>query len=137
MRNLEDVLKGIFWGMLVCAIITLCAGCRTQYVPVPTIQKEYVYQTKNNVIHDSIYTHDSIRMYIIGDTIYKDKVVTRYVEKLQYITQRDTICKQDSIAVPYEVTKYRTPPFNWWVMSIELIVSLLLMGAVFFLMKRR
>lgn len=134
-KDLKDVLKGIFWAIIVCTIISLCTGCKTHYVPMPTTQKEFVYHEKINEVHDSVYLHDSVYCAFLGDTMYIERWNTKYIQKLQYINTTDTICKVDSVAVPYEVVKYHTPRFNWVVMGIELLLLILL--AVFVYYKKK
>lgn len=37
-----DRLKGLFWGLVACVIITLLCGCKaTRYVPMETVRTEY------------------------------------------------------------------------------------------------
>lgn len=37
-----DFAKGLAWGFVLCALITLIWGCRTKYVPVETVKTEYI-----------------------------------------------------------------------------------------------
>lgn len=85
-------------------LILLLLSCKTiQYVekeiPVEVVKTEYIYQEKL----DSVYIHDSINMYIKGDTIYKDKI--RYYYKT--IIQRDTVNLTDSIPVVVHNTEIK------------------------------
>lgn len=84
-------------------------------VPITNTKVEY----RDRLVHDSIYTHDSVYVYINGDTIfkYKEKVNIRYVNKI------DTIIKTDTIKVPVTLNKTTTQKIvetkevykmHWW-----------------------
>ena len=98
-------------AVLLVLIALICGGCSTtKYVPVETIKRDTVYQSK--IERDSVYLHDSVyvKEWQKGDTIYRDRDRwhTKYVEKEVH----DTIyqSKTDSIAVPYPIEKELT----WW-----------------------
>ena len=72
-------MKGLFFGLLACLLL---AGCRTvKYVPVPSVSVDSVYVDR--CMRDSIYLHDSVfvNQYSKGDTVFVDKVVTKYKYK--------------------------------------------------------
>jgi hypothetical protein len=98
-------------AVLLVLIALICGGCSTtKYVPVETIKRDTVYQSK--IEHDSVYLHDSVyvKEWQNGDTIYRDRDRwhTKYVEKEVHDTLYRS--KVDSIAVPYPVEKELT----WW-----------------------
>ena len=98
-------------AVLLVLIALICGGCSTtKYVPVETIKRDTVYQSK--IEHDSVYLHDSVyvKEWQKGDTIYRDRDRwhTKYVEKEVHDTLYQS--KTDSIAVPYPVEKELT----WW-----------------------
>lgn len=98
-------------AVLLLLIALICGGCSTtKYVPVETIKRDTVYQSK--IEHDSVYLHDSVyvKEWQKGDTIYRDRDRwhTKYVEKEVHDTLYQS--KTDSIAVPYPVEKELT----WW-----------------------
>lgn len=134
-ERMKDIIKGVFWAIIICTIISLCASCKTRYIAVPEVHTEYICKTDTFINRDSIYMRDSIYCALLGDTMYIERWNTKYIERMKYINKTDTICKTDSVAVPYETIKYRTPRFNWVVMGIELILLCLL--AVFVYMKKR
>lgn len=100
-------------------------------VTVPMINTKVEY--KDRVVHDSTYIHDSIYMYIKGDTVYKYKERTYG----KYLNGKDTVILTDTIKVPVEVTKIKketvteTVEVNkilWWqkvLMWVGLIVFML------------
>lgn len=98
-------------AVLLVLIALICGGCSTtKYVPVETIKRDTVYQSK--IERDSVYLHDSVyvKEWQKGDTIYRDRDRwhTKYVEKEVHDTLYQS--KTDSIAVPYPVEKELT----WW-----------------------
>ena len=98
-------------AVLLVLIALICGGCSTtKYVPVETIKRDTVYQSK--IERDSVYLHDSVyvKEWQKGDTIYRDRDRwhTKYVEKEVHDTLYQS--KVDSIAVPYPVEKELT----WW-----------------------
>lgn len=89
-------------------------SCRSiKYVPVETVRIEY--KTRDSIRFDSIYEHDSIFLFVKGDTVYKEK----YLYKYRYLTinKTDTVMKTDSVQIPYPVEKQLT---RWQQMKIEL-----------------
>ena len=71
-------------AVLLLLIALICGGCSTtKYVPVETIKRDTVYQSK--IEHDSVYLHDSVyvKEWQKGDTVYRDRDRwhTKYVEK--------------------------------------------------------
>ena len=92
-------IKGLFWGLLICTLISLLSGCKSvQYVYIDRYQ------------HDSIYQRDSVfvNRWTAGDTVYQDKVVWKYVyrDKVKYDTV--AILRSDTVRVPYPVERRLT-----------------------------
>lgn len=106
-------------------------------VPITNTKIEY----RDRLIHDSIYNHDSIYVYIKGDTVFKhvEKIATRYVSRL------DTLVKTDTIKVPVTVTKNVTKTITetkevnklyWWQKCFMWLgVLVLLIGTVLLTLK--
>lgn len=99
-------IKGLFWGLLICTLISLLSGCKSvQYVPVETVRTDSVYIDRFQ--RDSIYQRDSIfvNRWTAGDTVYQDKVVWKYVyrDKVKYDTV--AILSSDTVRVPYPVER--------------------------------
>ena len=113
--TLWHILAGFGWGILVCLLITLLAGCKSiKYVPVETIKTEYVTKTDTLIHKDSIFAHDSIYIHEWqkGDTIYRDRDRwhTIYQDRWRDRTHTDTLIQKDTIQVPYPVEK----PLTTW-----------------------
>lgn len=100
---------------IILLTIAIClTSCRSiKYVPVETVKTEY--KTRGSIRFDSIYEHDSIFLFVKGDTVYKEK----YLYKYRYLTinKTDTVMKTDSVQIPYPVEKQLT---RWQQMKIEL-----------------
>ena len=99
-------IKGLFWGLLICTLISLLSGCKSvQYVPVETARTDSVYIDRFQ--RDSIYQRDSVfvNRWTAGDTVYQDKVVWKYVyrDKVKYDTV--AILRSDTVRVPYPVER--------------------------------
>ena len=104
-------MKGLFWGLLACAVLTLLFGCTTtRYVPVPSVSVDSVYVDR--WLRDSVYLHDSVfvNRYSKGDTVFVDKVVTRYKYKDRLRHDTVAVVRVDSVRVPYPVEK----ELGWW-----------------------
>lgn len=91
--------------LFILLTLILLNSCKTKYqyieVPKETIKTEY----KNKLVHDSIFSIDSIYIKEKGDTIYHYQTKLQY--KYKYI--RDTINNKDTIKIttikPVEVIK--------------------------------
>lgn len=106
-----DRLKGLFWGLLACAVLTLLFGCTTtRYVPVPSVSVDSVYVDRFH--RDSVYLHDSVfvNQYSKGDTVFVDKVVTKYKYKDRWRYDTVAVVRADSVRVPYPIEK----DLGWW-----------------------
>ena len=108
-------MKGLFWGLWACLLITLLclalAGCKTvRYVPVETVRTDSVYVDRFH--RDSVYLHDSVfvNQYSKGDTLFVDKVVTRYKYKDRWRHDTVAVVRADSVRVPYPIEK----DLGWW-----------------------
>lgn len=106
-----DRMKSLVCGLLACALLTLLSGCTTtRYVPVPSVNFDSVYVDR--WLRDSVYLYDSVfvNLHSKGDTVFVDKVVTKYKykDRLRYDTV--SVVRVDSVQVPYPVEK----DLGWW-----------------------
>lgn len=102
---MERIVK-IIWGLPICLLITIIAGCRSvKYVPVESVRTDSVYVDR--YLRDSIYQRDSVfvNKWTVGDTVYQDKVVYKYVyqDRVRYDTI--SIMRSDTVSVPYSVER--------------------------------
>ena len=106
-----DRVRGLFWGLLACAVLTLLWGCTaTRYVPVPSVSVDSVYVDRFH--RDSVYLHDSVfvNRWVEGDTVFVDKVVTKYKYKDRWRYDTVAVVRADSVRVPYPIGK----DLGWW-----------------------
>lgn len=105
MKTLVRITKMLFRILFWAVIVTACCAlfsCRTvQYVPVETVKIEE--REKIKIERDSIYVHDSIYIYMQGDTVHDLRWKTIYKE----IFRTDTflVNKTDTINHIVEVEK--------------------------------
>ena len=122
---MKDCLSGALWGLLVCWLITLLAGCKTvRYVPVETVRTDSVHLMDSSVVNTIIHYKDSLRIkdsiVIVVDTAgnvlskekYHDERHTKDTER----SNNETNVKEkdarsaDSVQIPVPVEK----PLGWW-----------------------
>ena len=136
-------IKGLFWGLLICTLISLLSGCKSvQYVPVETVRTDSVYIDRFQ--RDSIYLRDSVfvNRWTAGDTVYQDKVVWKYVyrDKVKYDTV--SVLRSDSVRVPYPVerrlTKWEQVRLNvgGWAIAVVVITILVIVGCVVYKIRK-
>lgn len=106
-------MKNLLYIILLMLAICLTSCRNIKYVPVETVKTEY--KTRDSIRFDSIYEHDSIFLFVKGDTVYKEKY--RYKYRYLTINITDTVMLTDSVQIPYPVEKQLT---RWQQMKIEL-----------------
>lgn len=128
-------MKGLFWGIIVCILISSLAGCKSvQYVPVETVRTDSVYVDR--YLRDSIYQHDSvfINRWTDGDTVYQDKIVYKYIyrDKVKYDTV--AVLRSDTVRVPYPVGRGLTKweqirlDVGGWAITVVVLAILVVIG---------
>ena len=89
-------LKFNWWKWLViCSISMLilsmfCRCTTTKYVPVTEYKDRVVVKTDSFLKTDSVYVHDSVSVYIRGDTVFKDKYHFQYKDRYIVRNKSDT-----------------------------------------------
>ncbi len=106
-------MKNLLYIILLMLAICLTSCRSIKSVPVETVKTEY--KTRDSIRFDSIYEHDSIFLFVKGDTVYKEKY--RYKYRYLTINKTDTVMLTDSVQIPYPVEKQLT---RWQQMKIEL-----------------
>lgn len=111
--------------IVLCILLFLsCSSIRTIEVPVETIKKEYIYDTKI----DSIIIRDSIDRWYRNDTtyIYKEKVRFKYKTRIDTIIRTDTIPKILTIEKEVKVNNVHWyQKFLMWIGSLSLVLLML------------
>ena len=69
-------MKNLLYIILLMLAICLTSCRSIKYVPVETVKTEY--KTRDSIRFDSIYEHDSIFLFVNGDTVYKEKYRYKY-----------------------------------------------------------
>lgn len=103
-----DRVRVLILGLL---SVVLLVGCTTtMYVPVPSVSVDSVYVDR--WLRDSVYLHDSVfvNQWMHGDTVYVDKVVTKYKYKDRWRYDTVSVVRSDSVRVPYPIEK----DLGWW-----------------------
>ena len=85
---------------------------RAHPVELPRVTRSDTRSSSRSL--DSIHIHDSIYIYVKGDTLWRDRV--RTVRDTRTLTLRDTVLIRDSIPVPVEITRTVEveKPMNWF-----------------------
>lgn len=165
MDKLENIAKGIIWGLLVCLLLTILFGCKgKEAVVIPSSTTESAKVMTDSVlmhkvdsvrssIHDSIFVHDSIfaDRWTEGDTIFvrevKERIVERWrterqssshIDSLSHATT-DTITRVVTIRVPYTVEAQITNAQRCFITigkwSCGLLAVMAICGIIFLAMK--
>ena len=106
MIRVARLLAAFLVGCVLCGLMTLLTGCRSvRYVSVPEYHTEYKVRTDSFIKRDSVWVHDSVSVWMKGDTVFKDKVRTKHEDHYIYTNKTDTVMKTDSVRVPFPVEK--------------------------------
>lgn len=136
-------MKCVLGGVLVCILVSLFVGCKSiRYIPVETVTTDSIYVDR--YLRDSIYQRDSVfvNQWMVGDTVYQDKVIWKYVyrDKVRYDTV--SILRLDSVRVPYPVehklTKWEEVRLTvgGWAIAFIIIVILIVVGCLIYKIKK-
>nr|DAV17410.1 MAG TPA: Protein melan-A [Caudoviricetes sp.] len=155
-----DRLRGWLLGLIVCAIITLLAGCKTtKYVPVENVRTEFKDRvvTVHDTVRDSVlklndvYKHDSMAVMMRGDTVFVDRWHTLRLIKWEQATHMSntvagdsaSAVRTDSVRVPYPVerklTKWERVKMDFGTAAIVIAALAIMAGivlAVWWIRKR-
>ena len=130
------------WFFLLLALIALgwLTSCRTQYVPVPEYHTVTVEKHDTLTRYDSTYQRDSVVTWMQGDTVWKEKYIIRYRDRIVGKTVYRGSVKVDSVRVPYPVER----KLNIWERSVLAIskpfiglVLIALMAVLVWIYKKR
>lgn len=145
--NIDDILRKLLAAFLafimavaICGIINALTGCRSvRYVTVPEYHTEYKTKTDSFVKRDSVWEKDSVRLWMKGDTVYKEHWHTKYKDRYLYGDKKDMVMETDSVRVPYTVEKKLG---KWEQAKIEYFTPLACLSGIIFvsllrLIKRR
>lgn len=105
LRNFVDMKK-----LIIVMVLMMLASCKTKYVSVPEYHTEYKFKTDSFYQKDTTWIHDSVSVFMLGDTVFKTRIQTKYGYRYIYKHLTDTIAKTDSVSVPYPVEQ----KLGWW-----------------------
>lgn len=104
-------MKALLWGFIAFLIAWLMVACTQRiYVPMAAATHDTAYHSTHRT--DSVYVHDLILLWAHteGDTVYRDKVITRYEYRYKLRTDTLLAVRADTIAVPAATAA----PMGWW-----------------------
>lgn len=126
--------------LVVCAVsmVVLSFFCRcttTKYVPQIEYHDRIVNKTDSFIKVDSVWLHDSVSVYIRGDTVFKDRFRLQYKDRYIVRNKSDTLLVHDSI--PYKaniVTEKKLSSADKGFMTLGKIFSVIIfMGVLAFI----
>ena len=102
MKLIDKITRVVITIAVAMLILSMFCRCTTtKYVPVTEYRDRVVVKTDSLLKTDSVYVHDSVSFYIIGDTVFKYKYHIQYKDRYILRNKSDTLIVRDSI--PYKV----------------------------------
>lgn len=136
--DIVSLILGIAIAMWVASMLS---SCSPKVVTVPEYHTEYVTRIDTLLRLDSIYKHDSVSVYLQGETICRDRYVTLDKYHNVYKTKVDSFVKMDSIKTPVFVekslTKWEQLKMNVGGWSIVALCALAVGLAVYLIYKKK
>ena len=123
-KSKEDIMAYLRLIGLIGLIEVCLVSCRTKYVSFPEYHTEYKVRTDSFIKRDSVWVHDSVSVWMRGDTVFKEKLKKVYTDHYIYTNKTDTVMKTDSVRVPFPVEKKLG---RWEQMQINSFVPLCVM----------
>ena len=118
-----------FKWMLLLAILSLFAGCKTKTVLVPVEKVKIEYRDRLRI--DSVYNRDTIQIYKKNDTIYYEKIKWRERFKIDTVS----VVKVDSIPYKVEVVKEVNKLTKWQKIRLNALNILVVIIAAYLFIK--
>ena len=115
--------------LLLLAILSLFAGCKTKTVLVPVEKVKIEYKERIRV--DSVYNRDTIQIYKKNDTIYYEKIRWRERFKIDTVS----VVRVDSIPYKVEVVKEVNKLTKWQKLRLNTLNILVLIIAAYLFIK--
>ena len=121
----------VFKWMLLLAILSLFAGCKTKTVLVPVVKVKIEYRDRLRI--DSVYNSDTTYIRISDDTILVDIIRWRN----RYILKTDSVVRVDSIPYPVEVVTEVNKLTKWqrWRLNALNVLALIIVVYLFIRIK--
>ena len=119
MKTLIERVLRVWWMTALCVVLV---ACKTTYVPVETVRIEE--REKLKIERDSIHVHDSVYIYLQGDTVYEERWKTIYKEVFRTDTFLITKTVNKTVLISTIVDSGQI--YNYFSKSIRLFKFLLL-----------
>lgn len=134
----KSVMLFSLWLLMLIIVVLTMASCRSvQYVPVETIQHDSIYFTK--LQKDSVYLKEYVNVYQKADTVYNEKIIIKYKEKLAidtlYITKIDSIYQEKIVEVEKPLTIWQKGFMGIGKIASGIIILLLLWMIIVLMVK--
>lgn len=144
MKINKEILKGLFWGIVACALISMCTGCTTtRYINIPEFHEVVKVKTDSVLIRDTLYELNQVFIHEADSQAIaefgirlreNEKAFLIEKSKLQKQIQSarevktDTFVRRDSIPYPVvqEVVTTKTD-YRGWFVALALMVPLILL----------
>lgn len=109
-KGCSELIVAFALGLLICLIISVCAGCKPQKelqidrveVPVVVTQEHTIESVKIDHVRDTLIQRDSVYHYIKGDTMVIER--WHHTQGTTTTTRVDTLHIYDSVPYPVETT---------------------------------
>ena len=131
MSRITSVAMMVFKWMLLLAILSLFAGCKTKTVLVPVEKVKIEYRDRMRV--DSVYNRDTVNIYEKNDTVFLHTIKWRERFKLDTVS----VVRVDSIPYPVEVVTEVNKLTKWqrWRLNALNIIAIIIVGYVIIKIK--
>ena len=131
MSRITSVAVMVFEWMLLLAILSLFAGCKTKTVLVPVEKVKIEYRDRLRV--DSVYNRDTVNIYEKNDTVFLHTIKWR--ERFKFDTV--SVVRVDSIPYPVEVVTEVNKLTKWqrWRLNALNIIALVIVAYVIIKIK--
>ena len=131
MSSINSKAMMVFKWMLLLAILSVFAGCKTKTVLVPVEKVKIEYRDRLRI--DSVYNRDTVNIYERGDTVYLHTIKWR--ERFKFDTV--SVVRVDSIPYPVEVIQEVNKLTKWqrWRLNALNIIAIIIVGYVIIKIK--
>ena len=126
MNRITSVAMMAFKWMLLLAILSVFAGCKTKTVLVPVEKVKIEYRDRLRV--DIVYNRDTVNIYERGDTVYLHTIKWR--ERFKFDTV--SVVRVDSIPYPVEVVTevYKLTRWQRWRLNALYIIAIIIVAYI-------
>lgn len=143
-RGCSELIVAFALGLLICFVISVCAGCKPTKeiqverieVPVVVTQEHTIESIKIDHVRDTLIQRDSVYHYIKGDTTIIER--WHHTQGQSIITRVDTLHIYDSVPYPVETTKEsivtkveEVNVLRWWQRALMFVGGLAMIALGF------